>query len=178
MTEFVYFEKIENETYFEEIFELMCRFDKAFIPPLSSRKTTTDACLSGLSEGDEKPVAYLETMKEQSFVLALVDGHVRGFMSFRDYYENEALHLPAGRTLYASTCIVDESLRGQGIMSKFYDYMIHDIKDPRPVAVATRTWHTNAPHLRVLEKHGFELVKRLPNDRGEGIDTVYFVKVI
>jgi RimJ/RimL family protein N-acetyltransferase len=40
----------------------------------------------------------------------------------------------------------------------------------------TRTWSTNAAHIAILGKFGFSQIARIENDRGEGIDTVYFAK--
>ena len=42
----------------------------------------------------------------------------------------------------------------------------------RPIAL--RTWSTNAAQLRLMEKLGFTCVLRLPDDRGPGVDTVYY----
>lgn len=44
--------------------------------------------------------------------------------------------------------------------------------------VTTRTWSTNHSHIHVLMKLGFELVKKIDNSRGEGVDTVYYRKIV
>ena len=42
--------------------------------------------------------------------------------------------------------------------------------------ITLRTWSTNGAQEHILDKLGYGLVRRLKDDRGEGIDTVYFVK--
>ena len=44
------------------------------------------------------------------------------------------------------------------------------------VDIFTRTWSTNEAHIKILMKFDFEIMSVLKNDRGEGIDTVYFKK--
>ena len=88
-------------------------------------------------------------------------------LSLTDETGNTNLYVREG------TSIVTPACRGQGAMKRFYQAII----DSNPGKnVATRTWSGNDAHLHVLEKHGFELFARLPDDRGPGIDTVYFIR--
>ena len=41
--------------------------------------------------------------------------------------------------------------------------------------IGTRTWSTNAAQMHIFPKRGWKAVCVKKNDRGEGIDTVYFV---
>lgn len=41
----------------------------------------------------------------------------------------------------------------------------------------TRTWSTNDAHIHILQSIGFVMVKNIDNDRGIGINTLYFEKV-
>ena len=47
-------------------------------------------------------------------------------------------------------------------------------EDVREPYVTTRTWDSNDRHLDLLSDLGFELLTRIEDDRGEGIDTVYY----
>ena len=42
--------------------------------------------------------------------------------------------------------------------------------------IFTRTWSTNASQMNILPKMQFCELERIPNDRGDGIDTVYFCR--
>ena len=165
--ELVTFEKLDHADYLQQIFGLLEIGDNEFIPPLSSRGSTTQQTLesthnNGLSD-------YFNELKQQCFVLALEGNKVAGFMSFKKDYSCD--HVPPCKNLYASTSVVHPDFRGQGLMKQFYLAMIDSYPD-RPIY--TRTWHENTPHLRVLEKLGFQQIALLPNHRGQGIHTVYF----
>lgn len=149
------------------LYDLLTLGEKEFVPPLSTRSSTTQQNLS--SDGVGGVDAYFEQMKKQSFVLAMEEGECVGFMSFLTEYENP--HLPVGKKLYASTCVVHPEHRGKGMMTGFYREMIRSFPD---YPIYTRTWHENYGHLKVLQKLGFELLETIENDRGEGIHTVYY----
>ena len=167
--EFKTYEYLEDPSLLKAVYDLVVLGDKEFIPPLSSRSSTTQQTLAGASGNGID--SYFEEMKKQSFVLAFEEGKVAGFMSFRENYEND--HLPKGENLYASTCVVHPDFRGRGMMRGFYEAMIALYPDRD---LYTRTWHTNYPHLKVLDRLGFAEIVRLPNHRGPGMDTVYFCR--
>ena len=56
-----------------------------------------------------------------------------------------------------------------------YAHLFDDIFPDR--SIFTRTWSTNAAHIKILDKFNFEIIKCIENDRGDGIDTVYFAKI-
>lgn len=161
------FEKLEKQEYLEQLYTLLVMADKEFVPPLSSRSSTTQQTLQGGS--GEGVQAYFEEMKQQAFVLALDGEKVAGFMSFR--FDHRCDHSPTGPNLYASTSVVHPDYRGQGLMGGFYKTMIAGYPER---TVFTRTWEENKAHLRVLDRLGFCRTARLENHRGPGIHTVYY----
>ena len=74
--------------------------------------------------------------------------------------------------IYLSTLMLKSEARGKHLTQKMYDYLFNNLYADR--SIFTRTWSTNGAHLRILEKFDFKLIKTIPNDRGVGIDTVYF----
>lgn len=165
--ELTYFPTIPP-THREQIRQLLILADKEFIPPLSSRSSSTQKDLSGTGDtgGIEE---YFSVMATQPVVLALEGTQVLGFMAFKENYTCDQIsELP---NLYASTCVVHPLGRGKGLMTGFYREMIRQFPGR---SIFTRTWSTNAAHFRVLEKLGFSEYTRLKNHRGEGMDTVYF----
>jgi len=162
-----YVERLADSELLGQLRELLILGDREFIPPLSYRGSTTQQTLDGASgDGIDD---YFAEMKTQCFVLALDGRRMAGFMSFRRDYS--CPHIPEGPNLYASTSVVHPDYRGQGLMKAFYRTMLETFPGR---GVYTRTWHTNTPHLRVLEKLGFRLLATLENHRGPGIHTVYF----
>ncbi len=156
----------------EQVWQMLCDYDTAFVPPLSGRRDTSQSDL--LHPGaDPKPTAYFQALRQQSFLLAMDGDTVAGFFSFTPGRRVEAL---GGRTVcYVSTIIVRREYRGRQLTRRFYERLLAlpDITDP---AFATRTWSTNTAHLKVLDRMGFTLCRREPGARGGGVDTVYYCK--
>ena len=162
--------KLKDEKILSQLRKLLVIADKEFVPPLSSRSSTTQQGLSSASGNSVD--SYFEKMKTQSFVLALEGDTLAGFMSFKIDHAGE--HIPEGENLYASTAVVHPDFRGQGLMTGFYREMIRAFpKKP----IYTRTWHENHGHLKVLDRLGFHQIEFIENDRGEGIHTVYYCRL-
>jgi len=155
-----------------DVWELIKASDTEFVPPLSSRVDTTQTDLHGKSEKKE-PTEYFESLLEQSFVLSVEDGRVIGFLSFRPDHRLKNEHGLDLICNYVSTIIVAKDQRRKGYTENMYRALI---RSTRGKTIATRTWSQNTAHILLLEKLGFELLMRIPDDRGEGIDTVYYAK--
>ena len=161
-----------NDKQKEDIRELLFAADEEFVPPLSSRSGTTQTDLSpdgGRSASG--PEMYLNTMLGQSFILAQKDGKVCGFMS---YIPSRAVDLDEDHYLigeYVSTVIVAKKARGRHLCERMYRVLFEN----SPTGyVLTRTWSQNHAHLAILKKLGFTCVYTIRDDRGPGVDTVYY----
>lgn len=159
-----------DQNQLDQIFKLICDADKEFVPPLSSRNSTTQTNLSENADRGELPYEYFEGIKDQAAILAVEDNKIIGFMSFIPEkcvkMGKKQIH-----ALYLSTIIVDKENRRRGISYGMYQFLLDKYKDKN---IITRTWSTNLGHLELLKKLGFQLIKCIPDDRGEGIDTVYY----
>ena len=169
--ELCYVEKIEGCGYDRQILGLLEQADGEFIPPLSSRGSTTQQNLSSTQAVSAGVLDYYDTMAQQPAILAIENGRCLGFMAFKIDYD--CPQTPGFPNLYASTCVVSPQARGKGLMQGFYEKMMAVFPNH---SIFTRTWHTNFAHLRVLEKLGFTLTHRLPEHRGPNLDTVYYTK--
>ena len=170
-----YYKTVEDSGFGEAVYGLLVLADKEFIPPLSARASSTQSDLSQAAAAEEGARDYYESMASQPVILALEEGRCLGFMAFKENYTCHEIGAETLPNLYASTCVVHPDARGRKLMEGFYREMIRLY----PAAtVCTRTWHTNIPHLRVLEKLGFRELTRLPNHRGPGMDTVYFIRSV
>jgi len=160
--------------YEGQIWELVKLADGEFVPPLSSRNSTTQGnLLQGGTVTGAGPVSYFEGLKKQEMIIYLEEGRVVGFMSYIPHHILEIQGIEEKKEVnYVSTVIVHPKCRGKRITEKMYQELIK-ISD---VPVATITWNSNRAHIHILEKMGFELVATLKDDRGEGIDTVYYIK--
>lgn len=165
-----------TEQYKRQVWELLKLADFEFIPPLSARHSTIQGNL--LIDGksvSEEPVEYFEELKQQQFLLYIVEEEVIGFIS---YIPDHSLKIPDVKEIslvnYISTVIVHPSFRGDGIAEKLYRELMKETKLP----LATRTWSTNYVHIHVLNKLQFDVVAILKNDRENTIDTIYLMKYL
>lgn len=163
----------------EEIWEILCQCDDEFYPPLSARNSSSQKQLKsedGSSmDKTQKPTAYFAEMIQQDFLLAYDEGErVVGFMTFKKDYICEALE-SFGKSLYITTICVREECRGQNILGRLYEYMEKEAaKQCGCQRVSTRTWSLNTAHLHGLARRGYETLAVLKDDRGPGVDTIYF----
>lgn len=172
--EFRLFGTAEKERYRSEILGMMQVADRDFIPPLSARTSSVQKNLANAVSSENGIALYYEEMSHQEILGAFEGDDLMGFVSFRIDYTNDVIRDDTLPNLYMSTLILKEQAKGKGLTVKLYDHLFHALYPERNVF--TRTWSTNAPHARILSKFSFEEIARLINDRGEGIDTVYFRK--
>lgn len=168
-----------TDTDKSQIWEILCQCDEEFYPPLSARNSSSQKQLKGTDGSSMKkngePIVYYEEMIQQNFVLAYEDdGQVSGFMTFKRDYICEALE-PFGKSLYITTICVRKECRRKHVMDALYDHMEGEVTRACGCdRISTRTWSLNTGHLHELALRGYDTVAVLKDDRGEGIDTVYF----
>ena len=169
-----------NEAERADIWEILKMCDGDFYPPLSQRQSSyqkTFAANTG-EVSDEGPRAYFDEMIRQEFLLTYVGDEMVGFMTFRTGYEYEKMGPEYNPSLYMTTACVKHSWRERGIMGALYDMMDEMTKRFGCPAVTTRTWSTNDAQMAMLPRHGFRELCVLKDDRGPGVDTVYFGKIV
>ena len=171
--EFRVLTETEKSQYREELLEILSINDKNFIPPLSQRSSTTQSNLQGdASKADILP--YFEKMLEQSILAMFYEGKLFGFVSYIENYVSDVIGVETHPNIYLSTLALRPESRGLGATRKAYSHLFFE-RYPH-CNVYTRTWSTNGPHIHILDGFGFGELKRIRNDRGDGIDTVYFYK--
>ena len=171
--EFRVLNAVEKDRYREELLEILSINDQNFIPPLSQRSSTTQSDLLGTAgKGDILP--YFNKMMEQNILAMFHEGKLFGFVSYIDDYTSDVIGADTHPNIYLSTLALRPESRGMGATKKAYAHLFLE-RYPH-CNVFTRTWSTNGPHIHILEGFGFGERKRIPNDRGKGIDTVYFYK--
>ena len=114
----------------------------------------------------------LNKWKKQRFTVC-VDGDVLlSFVQYKENFTNDKISNDDLPNIYLSTIIRPE-YRGQKVTQNLYGTLFDIYKDS---CVFTRTRSTNAPHIKILLKFDFETIATLKNDRGIGVDTIYFSK--
>ncbi len=168
------YETLTEPSLLDGVWNLLCRYDHDFIPPLSARDYTYQSDLTIHAPTKQEPNPYYEQLTKQSFVLAQDKDKVVGFMSYRPHYVSEDLNDQV-ETIYVTTVIVDESYRGQGVAMRLYTELAIIAKQ-QDEPIMTRTWSTNESHIRILNRIGMREIKRIVDGRGAGLDTVYYRK--
>ena len=152
--------------YEEQVKSLLWACDRDFCPPLSTRGSTTEQNLKSGEENLSGPELYFRSLKPQSWLLAVSEGKLMGFMSYIPEKVVDGIDC-----VYFSTLIVNPEARHQGVARLIYETLIADHTGK---TIVLRTWSTNRGHLILLEKLGFRACKVLKDDRGPGVDTIYF----
>ena len=168
--DFVLLDSALKRQYKSALLEILAQNDTAFVPPLSQRTGTTQTHF-GQQHNPNGVADYLNQMLTQQIVGVFLDGELAGFVSYIENREAEGFCLP---NIYLSTLVLRPETRGMGITKKLYHHLFNELYPERNVY--TRTWSTNIAHIKILMGFGFEEIKRIPNDRGKGIDTVYYYK--
>ena len=173
MLKYVYIDNLDDLNLQQQLKNMLIKYDDSFIPPLSSR----DSTIQKFGEEVENPSidAYLQQLLRQEFIVVLnLNYELAGFMSFIPGHRcKEIQNAPL---LYVTTIIVDEDYRGQKATSKLYEKLSQIAKSKGLDSIGVRTWNSNSVHLKILGRTGFELASTVENDRGEGVNTVYYKK--
>ena len=173
--EFIIFNDTEKNFYANDIIKMMQESDNDFIPPLSARSSTLQSDLKGGNAGLGDVLPYFNEMIKQEILGVLEDGKLLGFVSFRKDFTNDKITTDKLPNIYLSTLILSPDARGKGLTVKLYDHLFNALYPERNIF--TRTWSTNFAHTKILSKFDFNELARIKNDRGNGIDTVYYSKI-
>lgn len=168
---FKYYERVTDERQLSDILELLTLCDTEFIPPLSSRNSTTQSDLGPGEKHTAVPTEYFLHICGQSMFVAEDKGHIVAFMSFRKNYVREEIPPVFSPNVYITTIIVHHDYRNRGITNSFYRRLFAKF---RSYHIFTRTWSANHSHIRILSSLKFYEHCRKEDDRGPGIDTIYY----
>lgn len=169
--QFKVFDSFDKNFYESDIIDILTLADKDFVPPLSQRISTLDK--SFLTNSSSRSIySYYTEMKKQEILGAFDNGKLIGFVSYRLDFVNDIITENELPNIYVSTLVLSEDARGHGLTKRMYSYLFDELYPER--SVFTRTWSTNFAHTKILSSFGFSEILRKENDRGAGVDTVYY----
>ena len=172
--EFLLLTSAQKKAFGAQIYGIMEACDADFVPPLSTRFSTSDTSFDAKTVAKNGIDAYFKDMMGEQ-ILACVEGEeLLGFVTFKTDFSCKYIPQDTYPNLYICTLLLSERARGRGVSVKMYTHLF-DTLFPR-VNLYTRTWSTNAAHIKILTRFGFSEIARIANDRTQGIDTVYFGK--
>lgn len=156
-----------------QVYQLLEKCENEFMPPLSQRVSTRQSNLVDTDSSSATGIgSYFDEMAEQSFLLAVSDTDGR-LLAFLSYIPSRQLpeEILDRESSYVSTICTAHEARGNGIARALYT-ALEETTD----VITIRTWSTNMSQLHILNSMGYEELARIPNDRGQGIDTLYFIR--
>lgn len=162
---------IRNRRMLDNILDLLTLCNNDFVPPLSSRNSTTQNMLGSSDANSAIPYAYFGNIRRQPAFVMMERGRVIGFLSFLEDYVSPKIPPELTPNVYVTTVIVHPRYRNRGIAHQLYHALFSRYAGYH---IFTRTWSTNHAHTKILLSRGFHEHCRIENDRGEGIDTVYY----
>ena len=133
------------DEYIDEIYNLIKKYDKEFVPPLLD----------------------INKLYNQNFIIAR-DKNNNNLIGFLSYYNTEIQEVDCN---YITTIIVDKNYRRKGVAYSLYNEMF-TLNTDLPIIV--RTWSTNEKYINLLRKLDYVCFNVLKNNRGNGMDTMYF----
>lgn len=157
-----------------DILEMMEENDQDFVPPLSQRFSTSQTDFVGSINEKDGLISYLDDMVQHCMLGAFEGDRLIAFVAYKENLVNEVISEDTLPNIYLCTLILRHSARGQRLTQKLYSHLF-EVLYPE-CDVFTRTWSTNLAHLHILDRFGFEEILRKENDRGPGVDTVYYIK--
>lgn len=166
-----YYSRVRDSAVLQQIKDLLTLCDREFVPPLSSRASTTQAELTSVQQIPSGVESYFKEIAAQSALVAFEGKTVIGFMSMKHDYVCEHIKKALQPNVYVTTIIVHPQYRHKSVAGKMYDVLRK--RFPKNY-LFTRTWSTNLSHIRILLSRRFHEHCVLENDRGENIDTNYY----
>ena len=160
----------------QEIFQILDACDQDFYPPLSKRAGTAEKHLTENSSHHPGVTDYYRELMAQKNFLWKQGERTIAFLSFRPEYQCPQLaQFP--KVCYLTTLCLLKEFRGKGLSVRIYQDVLGYLRSRYPESTpALRTWSTNGAQLHLMEKLHFEPVAVLKDDRGPGVDTIYFAK--
>jgi ribosomal protein S18 acetylase RimI-like enzyme len=155
----------------QQLWVMLNTVDHEFVPPLSAR--TEDALQMDGRPAPGGPVAVFDLVMSEYVLFAHVEGEIAGFLSFRPHERSVMLPLHSPCT-YVTCLATLPHYRCDELTTA-----LNEAVERLPLAhtspwITRRTWSTDDRNIELLLERGYEEVLRLPNHRGQGIDTVYF----
>lgn len=167
----------KTDKYKSDIKNLLIKYDDEFIPSLSSRHSTIQTKDLDISKNNSIK-SYLKDIINQELIIAKYNDKLIGFLSFRQIEQYNTLK-EYSPCIYVSTTIVEKSYRKNHIAKDMNKYMFKNIIPNRNITYITRrTWSTNIASINYIESMGFKIVKKVKDDRGKNIHTLYYAKEI
>lgn len=164
----------------DEVIEMLKKYNKEFEEFDMSLADLSRKYIFEEDVSDEEALIGLYNNGFKYLITVEKEGDLIGFRFVNKPSDDDSIKEYAPKH-YPSICltlaIVEENYRGKGIWSKMMDYFKENILPKFEYNKAHfLTSSNNKSMQKAGEKRGFEKVATVEDDRGEGIDTLFYVK--
>ncbi|MFP4655723.1 MAG: GNAT family N-acetyltransferase [Methanohalobium sp.] len=136
-----------------------------FTPPLDKRKINLEERIQDTFDKLDSGyfIAESQTMDSKISIIGLI--------GFDKYWKS-------GKDAYINFLAIHPEYRGLGLSSKLERELESKLLQEGIQHINVCTWSTNKPVLNFYEKNNYQVNHVLKNDRGNGIDTIYYCKCL
>jgi ribosomal protein S18 acetylase RimI-like enzyme len=149
---------------FHRIHRFMELVNDEFFPPLDKRVKSIDERIQQTIFNTNSGYLIAESETEDTSLIA-------GLIGFEKYWKSED-------NAYINFLAVHPEYRGMGLSSKLEKQLELKLKQDGILYLNVCTWSTNKLVLKFYEKKDYRINNILKNDRGNGIDTIYYYKCL
>lgn len=176
MEKYLFREELTDMEERRAVYEILESCDGDFCPPISQRYSTSQKVLTEKEPVSDGVNKYFQGLLGQKTLLLKRDGEIIAFLSYRQDFTCEELS-GYGPLYYLTTLCIRRDCRGLGYAPAIYRTLFEKVCGDNPHAyIGLRTWSTNKAQIYLMKELGFRCAVRLPDHRGKGIDTLYFIK--
>lgn len=177
------YDELDNKDYLNQIWEMVCKYDKTFKPRLADRDSVIRYNIIESEDDDREPIKFYDDLKGFSFVLYTVEGEIKSFLAFKKGYRLSTLkHIISEedipKSMYVAFSLVQDVYRSQGlfqVMNSFLEsYHRKSFK-----YVTRRISSSNLAMINSLtRKNNYSIGNVIENDRGYDVHTISLYKFL
>lgn len=177
MITYKYLGKLQNQNEMDALWELLKACDKEFVPYLSERTYEEEEMVQSVDKKDG-PVNYYRMLLSNYIIAAYEEDEIVAILAFSQEHKCDSYPVCLNSNYIINICVHPKA-RGQHIAVKLYEFMEKNLPElQRRNLLTIRTWSTNQTQIYLLDKLGYQQGAVIKNDRGNGIDTIYFYKEV
>lgn len=150
---------------YHRIYRFMKLVNDDFTPPLDEREKNIQERIQNTLYKPDSGYLILESQTMDSNIFII------GIIGFDKYWKNEM-------DAYINFLAIHPEYRGLGLSSILVKKVESKLKYEGIQHINVCTWSTNKPVLNFYEKRNFQVNQVLKNDRGYGLDTIYYYKCL
>ena len=154
----------------KQLCELFKRVNREFAPPLSTKKGRE------MTSEIEKLVTRIIKGAYGIPIVFETKGKIKGIICISNKYWSKKGIEKLRNTPHITWLVVHPKHRRRGIATLLLNFAFIWLRNNGYKKVSIRTWSTNDEALKLYKHVGFRIFKKIRNDRGKGIHTLYFLK--